>query len=101
MEGRSVVTSDDHKLGTVVAEPDGFVVVESGHMFKARHAIPTEFLHEHDEVVRATVGKDVVLDSPKVEGDTFDPYEVKMHYGLIEANVVADPDPSLTAPREP
>jgi len=100
MEGRTVVTSDDHKLGTVVAEPDGFVVVESGHMFKTRHAIPTEFLHEHEEVVRATVGKDVVQDSPKVEGDIFDPYEVKMHYGLIEANVV-DPDPTLTAPREP
>ena len=45
MEGRTVVTSDDHKLGTVVSEPDGFVVVESGHMFKSRHAIPTDFLH--------------------------------------------------------
>ena len=53
MEGRTVVTSDDHKLGTVVAEPDGFVVVESGHMFKARHAIPSDFLHEHEDVVRA------------------------------------------------
>ena len=57
MEGRTVVTSDDHKLGTVVAEPDGFVVVESGHMFKSRHAIPNDFLHEHEDVVRATVGR--------------------------------------------
>ena len=88
MEGQNVVTSDDHKLGTVVAKRDGFVVVESGHMFKTRHAIPIDFLHEHEDIVRATVGKDVVHDSPKVDGDTFDPYAVKMHYGLVEANVV-------------
>jgi hypothetical protein len=100
MEGRTVVTSDDHKLGTVVAERDGFVVVESGHMFKTRHAIPAEFLHEHEDVVRATVGKDVVQDSPKVDGDTFDEYAVKMHYGLIEVNVV-DPDPEATHPDDP
>ena len=100
MEGMTVVTSDDHKLGTVVAEPDGFVVVESGHMFKSRHAIPSDFLHEHEDVVRATVGKDVVQDSPKVDGDTFDEYSVKMHYGLIDVNVV-DPDPNATEPGDP
>jgi hypothetical protein len=100
MEGRTVLTSDDHKLGTVVAEPDGFVVVESGHVFKSRHAIPTDFLHEHEDVVRATVGKDVVHDSPKVDGDTFDEYAVKMHYGLIEVNVV-DPDPNETHGGDP
>jgi hypothetical protein len=100
MEGRTVVTSDDHKLGTVVSEPDGFVIVESGHVFKARHAIPIDFLHEHEGVVRATVGKDVVQDSPKVDGDTFDEYAVKMHYGLIEVNV-ADPDPDATEPSDP
>ncbi len=86
MEGQTVFTSDDHKLGTVVAESDGFVVVESGHMFKSRHAIPVDFLHEHEDVVRATVGKDVVHDSPKVDGEAFDPYAVKMHYGLVEVN---------------
>jgi hypothetical protein len=100
MQGQNVVTSDDHKLGTVVAERDGFVIVESGHMFKSRHAIPTDFLHEHDDVVRATVGKDVVHDSPKIDGDTFDEYAVKMHYGLIEVNVV-DPDPNESAAGDP
>ena len=30
MQGQNVVTSDDHKLGTVVDEREGFVVVESG-----------------------------------------------------------------------
>jgi hypothetical protein len=91
-EGLDVVTSDDKKLGTVVAERDGCVVVESGHVFKTRHAVPTDFLHEHDGVLRATVGKDVVDDSPKVDGDSFDPDAVRMHYGLIEVHVV-DPDP--------
>jgi hypothetical protein len=92
MEGQEVVSSDDHKLGTVVAERGGSVIVESGHVFKSRHAIPTDFLHEHDGVLRATVGKEVVEESPKVDGDSFDENAVKMHYGLIEVHVV-DPDP--------
>jgi hypothetical protein len=100
MQGQNVVTSDDRKLGTVVAQTDGFVIVETGHMFKSRHAIPVDFLHEHEDVVRATVGKEVVQDSPKVDGEHFDPYAVKMHYGLIEVNVV-DPDPNATHPGDP
>jgi hypothetical protein len=92
MQGQDVVTSDDHKLGTVVAERDDCVIVESGHVFKTRHAIPTEFLHEHDGVLRATVGKDVVSESPSVDGDSFDANAVKLHYGLIEVHLV-DPDP--------
>ena len=92
MEGQDVVTSDDHKLGTVVGERDGFVIVESGHVFKSRHAIPTDFIHEHDGVLRATVAKEIVDDSPKLDGDDFDENAVKLHYGLIEVHVV-DPDP--------
>lgn len=92
MEGQDVVTSDDHKLGTVVAERDGCVVIETGHVFKTRHAIPTDFLHEHEGILRATVAKEIVDDSPKVDGDSFDVNAVKMHYGLIEVHVV-DPDP--------
>lgn len=92
MEGQDVLTSDDHKLGTVVGERDGFVIVESGHMFKSRHAVPAEFLHEHEGVVRATVGKDVVADSPKVDGDDFDADAVRVHYGLVAVTVI-DPDP--------
>jgi hypothetical protein len=92
MKGQDDVSSDDHKLGTVVAERDGCVVVESGHVFKSRHAIPTDFLHEHDGVIRATVGKEVVDESPKVEDGSFDGNAIRMHYGLIEVHVV-DPDP--------
>jgi hypothetical protein len=92
MEGQDVVTSDDHKIGTVVAERGGFVIVETGHVFKSKHAIPTEFLHEHEGVLRATASKDMVDDSPKLDGDHFDENAVKLHYGLIEVHVV-DPDP--------
>jgi hypothetical protein len=92
MEGQDVVTSDEHMLGHVVAERDGYVVVESGHVFKSRHAIPTDYLHEHDGVLRATVAKAVVTDSPKIEGDEVDLHALQLHYGLIEVHQV-DPDP--------
>ena len=46
MDGQDVVTSDDHKIGTIVAEQDGFAIVEMGHVFKSKHAIPIEFLHD-------------------------------------------------------
>ena len=69
MEGQEVVTSDDQKLGTVIASRDDCAIVETGTVFKSKHAIPREFLHEHDGVFRATVTKDVVNDSPKVDPD--------------------------------
>ena len=72
MEDQSVVTSDDQKLGTVVAERDNCVVIETGHIFKTKHAIPREFLHEVDGVLRATVTKDIVSDSPKVDLEHWD-----------------------------
>lgn len=83
MEGRQVVTSDAESLGTVLAERDGCVIVELGHIFKAKHAIPHDFLHEHgDGVLHATVAKDVVSDSPKVDVDDLDAGAVRRHYGL-------------------
>jgi hypothetical protein len=45
-------------------------------------------------VLRATVSKEMVGDSPKVDDDHFDANAVKLHYGLIEVHVV-DPDPIL------
>jgi hypothetical protein len=92
MEGREVVTSDDQKLGTVIAERDDCVVIETGHVFKSKHAIPRSFLHEHDGVLRATVTKDVISDSPKIDLDKWDCREVHRHYGL-ETDFVTDPDP--------
>ena len=82
MEGMDVVTSDDDKLGTVLAERDGFVIVESGHVFKSKHAIPRDFIHEQDGVLVATVAKDVVMDSPKIDNGSIDADAVRRHYGL-------------------
>jgi hypothetical protein len=92
MERQTVVTSDDHKLGTVVAERDNCVVIETGHVFKSRHAIPREFLHEVDGVLRATLTKVVVDDSPKVDLENWDCSAVRLHYGL-DGPFQVDPDP--------
>jgi hypothetical protein len=92
MEGQDVVSSDDHKIGTIVAEQDGFAIVEMGHVFKSKHAIPFDFLHEYDGVQRATIEKSLVAESPKLDGDGLDEQAVKMHYGLVEVTLV-DPDP--------
>ena len=92
MERQTVVTSDNHKLGTVVDERDRCVVIETGHVFKTKHAIPREFLHEVEGVFRATVTKDVVDDSPKVDLENWDCSAVRLHYGL-DAPFEVDPDP--------
>jgi hypothetical protein len=92
MEHQTVVTSDDQKLGTVVDERDNCVVIETGHVFKTKHAIPREFLHEVDGVLRATVTKDVVSDSPKVDLESWDCSTVRLHYGL-DGPFEANPDP--------
>jgi len=46
MEHQTVVTSDDQKLGALVDERDNCVVIETGHVFKTKHAIPREFREE-------------------------------------------------------
>ena len=92
MEGQTVVTSDDHKLGTVLAERDDCVIIETGHIFKSKHAIPREFLHETDGVLRATVTKAIVDGSPKIDLDHWDCPAVRLHYGL-DGPFEVSPDP--------
>src|SRR5205823_1903793 len=82
MDRQTVVTSDDHKLGTVIEERDSCVIIETGHVFKTKHAIPRDFLHEQDGTLRATVNKEVVDDSPKVDLDNWDCSTIRLHYGL-------------------
>ena len=93
MEHQTVVTSDDHKLGTVIDERDNCVVIETGHVFKTKHAIPRDFLHEVDGALRATVTKDVIDDSPKVDLEHWDCSAVRLHYGL-DGPFEVDPDPN-------
>jgi hypothetical protein len=92
MEGQTVVTSDDHNLGTVIAERDDCVIVETGHVFKAKHAIPRAFLHDEGGELHATITKDVITDSPKVDLETWDSAAVRLHYGL-DGPFEVDPDP--------
>jgi hypothetical protein len=82
MLGTDVVTYDEDKLGTVIEQRDNFVVIESGHVFKTKHAIPHEFVHEQDGVLVATVAKDVVMDSPKIDNGDLDAQAIRRHYGL-------------------
>jgi hypothetical protein len=99
-EGKDVVTVDDQKLGTVIAERDDCVIIESGHVFKTKHAIPRSFIHDGDDVLRATVTKDVVGDSPKVDLDNWNAEEVRFHYGL-DTHFEVDPDPEGSTANRP
>jgi hypothetical protein len=69
------------------------VIIETGHVFKTKHAIPRDFLHEVDGVLRATVTKDVIDDSPKVDLEQWDCSAVRLHYGL-DGPFEVDPDPN-------
>jgi hypothetical protein len=94
VDGQEVVTNDGHRIGTVIAERDDCVILETGHVFKTKHAIPRAFLHEHEGVLRATVTKDVVDASPKIDLAQWDCGEVRQHYGL-DGPVQLDPDPRI------
>ena len=96
MEGYDVVTVDEHKIGTVVGESGDFLIVEQGALLKSKHALPREFAHVDDsaQLVRVTVPKEMVSDSPKVE-DRIDEREVAEHYGLSNS-----PGPASDVPEE-
>ena len=108
MEGYEVITSDDHKVGRVVGESGDNLIVESGTLFKSRHALPRTFVEVDADaaVVRTTLSKKIIDDSPKLDGDDFDTTAVAAHYGLAAGDpapptegygeLVAD-DPAQTA----
>ena len=83
MEGYEVVTVDEHKIGKVVGESGDFLIVEQGALLKSKHALPREFAHVDDsaQLVRVTVPKEIVSESPKVD-DRIDERKVAEHYGL-------------------
>ena len=92
MEGYDVVTSDDRKIGKVVGTRDGHLIVELGTLFKSRHAVPETFGHANDEerIVRVTVPREIVSDSPKVDDDTWDTQAIAQHYGLAEGEAAPE-----------
>lgn len=86
MEGYEVITSDEEKVGHVVGVEGTNLIVEHGLLRKTRHAIPTTFAHtdESEQVVRVSVPKEMVEESPKLEDDSIDERAVAQHYGLAE-----------------
>lgn len=84
MEGYDVITSDEHKLGHVVGTMGDNVVVEHGTLRKTKHAVPKTFAHVDDgeKLVRLTVSKEIVEESPKLNGDEPDERAIAEHYGL-------------------
>jgi hypothetical protein len=90
MEGYTVVTSDDAKVGHVVGEVGDNLIVEHGHLMKSRRPLPRAFAHADDDerVVRTIVSKSILEDAPKVEADgsDLDAAEVARYYGLASGD---------------
>ena len=115
MQGYTVVTSDDSKVGHVVGEAGTNLIVEHGHVLKSHRPLPRALAHVDDEeqIVRATVSKSMLEEAPKVaaDGSDLDHGEVARYYGLAAgeaepetqgAGVVTPDDParSVEADRE-
>jgi len=94
MEGYGVIGSDGGKLGHVVAVEGDLLVLEEGHLRKTRYAIPKAFAHPDDQeqIVRLTVSKELVEDSPPVKNGDLDHQAVATHYGLGEGYQEPIPD---------
>ena len=89
MQGYDVVTHDDEKVvGHVVDKVGRNYIVEQGLLRKTKHALPEDFaeLDEEGRRLVITVPKELLDDSPKVNGDV-DENAVAAHYGLADTTV--------------
>ncbi len=84
MHGYDVLTVDDEKIGQVVDVDDDYLIVEHG-LRHTKHALPQVFaaVEPDASIVRTTLSKQLVYDSPKVNGEV-DRTAVAEHYGLAE-----------------
>jgi hypothetical protein len=84
MEGYEVITSDGARAGHVVGTRGDSLIVEHGALRKSRHLLPRTFVEvdESERVVRASITKDVLEESPKLDGNDVDERAVAEHYGL-------------------
>jgi hypothetical protein len=89
MKGYDVIASDGTNVGQVASVEDDFLVVESGRLRKKRHAVPMAFAQPEarERLVRLTVTKELVDESPAVEDGNLDRRAVAAHYGLAEGEV--------------
>lgn len=89
MEGFDVFTTDEEKVGHVVERREGFLIVECGHLPKHKHAVPERCAHESGGVVRLSLSKGLVHDSPKVDHG-LDVLAVSRYYGLVDDPAAGD-----------
>ena len=97
MQGYEVVTSEDARWGHVVGELGDSLVVEHGTLRKHRYALPRTYaeVDEDAQVVRTTLSKDMLGNSPKLDDDGVDEEQIAAYYGLREElGPVGGPDES-------
>lgn len=102
MEGYDVITADDEKVGSVAGTSGDYLIVEHGLIRKSKNALPREFAHVDDEakLVRITVGKEIFLDSPELDGE-LDERAVREHYGLAPSESPGTEGYGVTGPGDP
>ena len=89
MQGYEVVSHEDEKVvGHVVDKVGSNYIVEHGLLRKTKHAVPEQFAHvdEAGERIVLTISKEMVEDSPKVNGDV-DEDAVAAHYGIADTTI--------------
>ncbi len=102
MDGYTVISSDETKVGTVVGEVGGNLIVERGALFKSRRPLPRAFAHADDseQIVRATVSSQIIDDAPELDPDEPDFDAVARHYGLAGPAGDVHPDDPVTLPED-
>lgn len=85
MQGYELRTIDGDKIGRIVDTDGDFLIVEHG-LLKTKHALPKHLaeIDADDDVVRTRLPKDVIYDSPKVDGKV-DAEAVAEYYDDAEA----------------
>jgi hypothetical protein len=78
-----LVTVDDKKIGQIVGDDGDYYIVEHG-LLKTKHAVPKTFVVPRDGCWCTTLSKELIYDSPKINGDGIDRAAVAQHYGLAE-----------------
>jgi hypothetical protein len=86
MENYEIIDLDGHSVGHVVGEEGNLIILERGTFRKHRHALPRTFVEVDEEagVVRTTLSKELIEDSPEVDEDGVDEHAVAAYYGLAD-----------------
>src|SRR5215217_751665 len=90
MNGYTVLSADDEKVGEVVGRAGDNLLLERGHLRKHRHLLPLAFVEASDDerCVRTTLSKQMIEDSPEVEDDEWqDADTIARYYGLAGTEV--------------